>query len=58
MRELAETHRAGHSGAAFERVQRAAQLLRDLRIARTATPRPHLFGGLRIEFRGFFEEDR
>ena len=57
MRELAQAHRAGHSGAALERVQRPAQLLRDLRVARTATPPPHFFSGLRIELRRFFEED-
>ena len=57
MRQLTEAHRAGHSGAAFERVQRPAQLLRGLRVARAATPRAHLVAGLRIELRRFFEED-
>src|SRR5215831_15086207 len=58
MRELAEAHRAGHPGAALECVQRSLQFLRAARIARRATPAAHLLAGLRVELRGFLEEDR
>ena len=58
MRELAETHRAGHPRAALERVQRAPQLSRVGEIAGRAPPSAHLFARLRIELGSFLEEDR
>ena len=58
VRELAETHRAGHARAALERVQRAAQLARVLVAAGLAAPRAELLAGLRKELRRLFEEDR
>ena len=57
VRELAQPHRAGHAGAALERVQHAAQLRGGVAVLRRPAPRAELFAGLREQLAGLLEED-
>ncbi len=58
VRQLAQSHCAGHARTALERVQCAAQLAHRLGVLRIAPPRAQFFAGLREQLGRLVEEDR
>ena len=58
VRELAERHRAGHAGAALERVQHALQRLAELRVVAVVAPVAQRGADGGHQLVGLVEEDR